>query len=121
MRIMQAYVRIHIEYKKYATDLDTIIEVFCINLNDPSVKAHGPVPYCASQLATQTPSTSLKYSWTSEQVECTSLISHQVAEPSSPTPKGSTCTPPKNRQLEDYEATIRYIAALAGLKLWGDC
>ncbi|KAG7097973.1 hypothetical protein E1B28_005283 [Marasmius oreades] len=120
MRIMQAYVRMHVEYKKYAAAVDTIIEIFRLNRNDPL----GQSTWLGSLLCfTARYADALYFAQVFMDVGAGRMHLDDLP-PGGGTkflpPRRDLYTAEEQRKLKNYEATILYTAALASFKLWGD-
>ncbi|KAK1216291.1 hypothetical protein PQX77_021078 [Marasmius sp. AFHP31] len=121
MRVMQAYVRMHVEFKKYAKAVDAVVEMFRLNPNDP-MRQHTWLGSLLCQVERY--SDALYFAQFFMDVGVGRIDKDDL-----PAGGGTNCLPPRNDLYaseeqetlsEFFEATILYTAALASFKMWGD-
>ncbi|KAL0058460.1 hypothetical protein AAF712_014864 [Marasmius tenuissimus] len=120
MRVMQAYVRMHVEYKKYAAAVDAVVDIFRLNRGDPM----GQCTWLGSLLCfTKRYADALYFAQVFMDVR-TGRLPYEDLPPGGGTrflpPRNDLYTEEEQSKLEGYEATILYTAALASFKLWSD-
>ncbi|KAL0063864.1 hypothetical protein AAF712_009217 [Marasmius tenuissimus] len=121
MRVMQAYVRMNVEFKKYAKAVDAVVEMFRLNPNDP-MRQHTWLGSLLCQVERYSDALYFAQFFMDIRVG-------RIDKGDLPAGGGTNFLPPRNdlyspeeqeKLSEFFEATILYTAALASFKMWGD-